>query len=242
MNNQTDISASATTGQTTINSVPWQTTWYWDEMVGRLFDVDAAAARNIWAPKLRKSNELSARYYLTVNLTEGKVRSNFSLNGHYTGSGNVYDFITYQVGYPVIEGVNPNATTSSTGNNSLRDIVNIIENVGTGTDSHTHSLTYNLTLPVARKLSWYIGIDINNVFNHRPKNWTAPASLQNLSHSANQTTYGTSVRPWVINGPTPLQPRNEFPNGWYWNTNVATYYSSRAVNARSFSMSTALRF
>jgi hypothetical protein len=199
--------------------------------------------KDTWRVMRNQDPEFRISYYLIVNLTQGRARSNFTLRGMYTGSSTNYETIDLQVGYALV-GSNPNPL----GNNTQLNIANsarVPYMSYTNNGTFYNSFAYNLNMPLAKTLSWFINININNVFNHIPRSIRVP------------TTTGTVTRPWMVSGDSndPLNGNgnpnnwstvgnvNPLRDGWTWiGSDTGNLLTARAPQLRSIVMSTGLRF
>jgi hypothetical protein len=197
--------------------------------------------RSAWMPEVKVGNEFTLSYYLIVNLTQGQARSNFTLRGTYTGSSLTNDVVRVEVGYPVYSGINAYPGGIGTGGNQMVNYKDIPFNPYTTYDTFYNNFTYNLTLPLVKRLSWFLNINVNNIFNHIPKIPQIPGG---------RNTGLANYRPWPIqNGvnaqgePTYLAATaNPYADGWLWSGNAQSYFIQRNTQRRSISMSTGIRF
>jgi len=216
--------------------------WF-DEMFSRDYVVDgkvvwSGQGRNTWMPMLKSGSEFSLGYYLIVNLTQGKARSNFTLRGRYTGSSLANDVLRMEVGFPVYPGINTYPSAVGAGGSQLVNYKDIPYNPYTTVDTFSNDFTYNLNMPLAKRLSWFLNINIANVFNHINRTgdiW-----------GGRRTDVG-STRYWPIqNGVNtqlaPSIPYDPFVNGWNWGGSLGSYFVARNSSRRSIDMSTGLRF
>jgi hypothetical protein len=207
-------------------------------------------SREVWAPMIEQNAEFNLRYYFIVNLTQGKARSNFTLNGTYSGSTYYYNRVRTRVGYPVILGgsnggptinpypaISPNPGQNQGGGTMANDSYDIVRSVGTNTDQFYNDLAYNLTMPLVRKLSWFLNVNVYGLFNHRYKAFNVPKGTGSAVYIPNPIQSGPTS--YVAATPDP------YPNGFIFGSNINenySYYRGRAGTTRSISMSTGLRF
>jgi hypothetical protein len=224
MHNQSNLGSSSQRISGTDSVLLLQWPEHFDEMFG---------SREAWAPMLSQTSEFSMRYYFIINLTQGKARSNFTLNGTYWGSSYAYDRVRTRVGYPVVPPLNDFPAYG--GGSTMNDSFDVIRNTYTTTDGFSNDLAYNLTMPLVRNLSWFLNVNVYGLFNHRYKAFAVPGG-----------TSTTSYIPYPIqNSPQPgyVQPNADpWPNGYVKGSDVLNSYSGRGGTLRSISMSTGLRF
>jgi len=250
-------------GSVTATGVTLQTPWWFDEIFSRDV-VDASGnflynfgGRKAWSPMRMQGNEFALAYYLIVNLTQGKARSNFTLRGTYTGGTTSYDTVPIETGryvmppgpdgitYNTLPGQNPTPTQL---------ITNMAVYLGqyTNNDTFANHFTYNLNMPIAKRLSWFLNINVTNFFHHQPYTSSVPGG--------NVGTSGSTLQPWGVPGasysaqlwttPRPGYPalRNPFVDGWNMDTtNVGgrtggRYFFKQQSAVRTLTMSTGIRF
>jgi hypothetical protein len=250
LSNQTGYGSSNTAVQGTDNYATGQTLqtpWWFNEAFSR--DVVGAngevlynfGGRNAWAPMQNQASEFNLGYYLIVNLTQGKARSNFTLRGSYAGSSTNYDRGNIQIGRAIIPGYN---TYPGAGANQLDNYRMAYFNQYTGYDTFQNHFTYNLNMPLAKRLSWFLNLNISNIFNHVPRTPYVPAGqnaeatqpiipwdIQNSATSTTASNWSTASI-W-----------NPFRDGWTWTAgNLSRNFVSRSPQLRTISMSTGIRF
>jgi hypothetical protein len=241
MSNQANTGSGQTYAMDGSDILRLQTPEHWDEVFAE------KGGRSYWAPMIKLDAEFSMRYYLIVNLTQGKARSNFTLNGSWGGSSFNFDNVRYRMGAQLFQPVinYPGAAAvNSTGIDEYR-VINV-NKYTTAYNYPTHSLIYNLTMPLVRKLSWFMSINVNDVFNHRFKNFSAGQGSGN-----HYTNYANTVTPpgiqssatGYLTASNPLEQYiNQYsPAGWLSTDNIGTSYYGRG-GGRSFNLSTGLRF
>jgi hypothetical protein len=219
-------------------SPAWQTLWYWDEKFAQI-----GLSRDDYMPKLNRNPEFNANYYIIVNLTQGRAKSNFTLRGYYTGAYEAYDSINYYFGYPYLPGVIEHPTSSSQRIGGMRSTYSLRVNKYTRESTHKHDLTYNLTLPIVKKLSWYMNLSVNNVFNHRPKIWSVPGGIASgtilpfdiTNHLTGEIIEGQEAR-------NPLYEEGAAYGMWRYRNSVGSFYKKGGLGVRYFDLSTGLRF
>lgn len=109
----------------------------------------------------------AVKWYLTYDLTSGKVRSSLGVLGAYTSGMPTSRTFTYMTGgYPTVPGYN-DATHSQTG--GLFNYVTQYLNPGefTNRDTWSLNLTYNVEFPVTRSLVLFVNCECDNVLNTR---------------------------------------------------------------------------
>jgi hypothetical protein len=224
-------------------SPAWQMLWYWDEVMAKAAENHpelGGGGRDVYMPTLNTQPEFRAGYYIIFNFTQGRAKSNFTLRGTYSGAVNLYDRVRYFFGFPYVEGLSQNPTRL-TYQGGIRDSLEIIVNKYTGAATHMHNLTYNLTMPIVKKLSWYVNVGVNNVFNHRPKIWSVPGG-----------TIGNIVPFDIMDFPpypdfVDTRASNPFDQPgaygqWRQRSHIANYYKKGGLGVRYFDLSTGLRF
>jgi hypothetical protein len=231
-------SESNATDLVTQTSPPWSILWYWDEKFADL------GGRSTYMPYVNRNPEFNAGYYIIFNLTQGRAKSNFTLRGAYTGAYEMQDRITYYFGYPNVPNISdPVVTQGNTANRiqGLRNGVDVIVNTYTGAPNHYHNLTYNLTLPIVKKLSWYVNINVTNVFNHRPKFWSVPGGTIGdyvpydiMKFPPNENEVARAAND-AFNEPSVY-------GRWRSQNDVLGYYKKGGLGVRYFELSTGLRF
>jgi hypothetical protein len=254
--NQTGVGSSENyiSGLSTASGVRLQTPWYYDEIFSRDAVVNGNVVwspngRETWSPMQKQDSEFQLRYYLIVNLTQGRAKSNFSLRGSYTGDTLEYEWMNVLVGKPVIPGViNYPLDSNTIINAQFSDQIRAYFNQYNRGQSFGNSLTYNLAMPLARNVSWFVNVDVANVFNHISRGNTVPGSTSTGSGGSFSTT---GVIPWPIPySATGNQPSNwatiawnPFRDGWTWpGGNVSDRFTERNKATRSISMQTGIRF
>jgi hypothetical protein len=248
--NQSGYGSSTQSPGGTTSLYELQNLEWFDAMFSQDYVVDgkivwSGQGRDTWMPMQKVDNEFSLGYYLIVNLSQGRARSNFTLRGRYTGSSLANDLLRVEVGYPVYPGINTYPSALGTGNSSqMVNFKDIPYNPYTTVDTFYNNFTYNLNMPLAKRLSWFLNININNVFNHINRTganfWTARRTdvgatrywqIQSGVNAQGQPTYTA-----------PNIPYDPFANGWNWSGNMGNNFLVRNTNRRSISMSTGLRF
>jgi hypothetical protein len=203
------------------------------------FHFDEYWPRNVWSPDENTSSEYNLTYYLTVNLTQGKAKSNFTFGGYYTAAHMQYDLITYRVGYQIIgDPINGYSNQYATGTDGytpgLSNSRDIRINESTGFDSFSNHLQYNMSMPLFKKLNWFVNIRVNNPFNHRAKNWSVAGGR-----------LSTTYTPFEIVGPTAASTtapiENPYPTGYVYRSSTIDHYTQR-ISGRTMTMTTGLRF
>jgi hypothetical protein len=285
LSNQTMISSSEAyigEGGTAPRNMTLQTPWWFDELFNRdVVDADGNflynfGGRRAWSPMQSQAEEFRLGYYLIVNLTQGKARSNFTLRGTYTGGSIKYDSVGIRTGrYVMPPGKDENGNDiywnqypgqAGQGGNLVASTSAFFGQYTTN-DSFSNDFSYNLNMPVAKRLSWFVNISVSNFFNHQPYSSSVPGGAGS----------GSTITPWPYrtgagadawanlawNAPFrpdgapsnfPVQnwnaaPRNPFVEGWNWTpggdgvggANSRYFYKGWSVQ-RSITMSTGIRF
>jgi len=186
--------------------------------------------------------------YLNYDLTYGKVKSNAAFRFNYVSAAPATRAITYAIGYPNVPGINDNIagvgmTTMPSGtglNYYVSDYINIHRTAGP--DSWNTNLTYNLEVPVTRKLRWFAIITSSNPFNHRAKStgWYATESW-----ASGRVTPDPILRP----DGSVFQTRNmPYEAGGYHfregvqMTNANLFSPRQVISGRTIGLTTGLRF
>jgi len=263
--NQSSAGATTTAPGSPTSSQTLQMPAYFDRMYQQLLDRPEGygiggytwgSGRDMWAPTVKTNNEFNLTWYLAFNFTQGKVRSTLTLNGTYAGAAFVYDSIATRVGYDVIQGINSNnGATPSLGGFTMAYGHTIRVNEYTAANTMTTgNLRYTLEMPIVRKLSWTVQGTIGNVFNHRPKSYTAPgvgtsSQTSQLSLSGNVSYPATTHTPFPLTGASATNNPTNYDTfvhryGYVLDGNVQSYYTGRSssLSYRTISLSTGLRF
>jgi len=183
--------------------------------------------------------------YINYDLTYGKVRSNVALRFNYVSAAPATRGYYFMKGVPSVPGLNDNLAgvglPNGTGlNRYVYDYMNI--NRTAGPDGWSTDLTYNLEVPVTRKLRWFAIITSSNPFNHRAKNtnWYSTDGFN-----------GSYVYPENIYRPdgTLLYPAAQpYAAGGYYFVNgvqragANLFAPNRVVDGRTIGLTTGLRF
>jgi hypothetical protein len=200
--------------------------------------------KETWRPMQEQDPEFKITSWLIVYLTQGRAISNLTLRSAYTGPYTRYETVPLHVGY-ALAGSNPHPMGNNTGLNITNTpLAPYMSYTNNGT--FYNSFTYNLSMPLAKTLSWFVNININNVFNHIERATSVPTA----SNAA-------TVRPWMISDQAsdPLNGSgnpsnwstvttwNPLRDGWTWTgTDTGSFFTNRNRQLRSITMSTGLRF
>ena len=269
--NQTQIGSSQQYlegATTTATGIDLETPWWFNEVFSRdVKDADGNTifnfgGRNAWQPMQSQAAEFGLGYYLIVNLTQGKARSNFTLRGNYTGGSIRYDYVMINTGRYVLppgsDGIVYNQYPGATAA-QLKSSTAAYFGQYTTNDSFSNHFTYNLNMPIAKRLSWFLNINVTNFFHHQPYSSSVPGgdvgatSILTPWFVPNSATAApTWQNPnWIYTGNgTAGQPRarNPFIDGWNAETgNVGgagstRYFFKQTSNVRAITMSTGIRF
>jgi len=246
--NQTGIgSSSRYIGGNSAQSVALQTPWWFDEVFSRNVEVNgnvvwSGNGRATWSPMQKQDAEFAIGYYLIVNLTQGKARSNFTLRGRYTGPSFEYEGANVMTGTAVMPGVVNYPMDEHT---QLNNYMLVPFGSYTRGESFYNSLAYNLNMPLAKGLSWFINISVDNVFNHIPRNNQVPSGSATDRIRFWNIQYGVNAQgaPQYYNNNWASAAINPWRDGWtYPSNNVATAFTARDQQLRSIQMSTGIRF
>jgi len=110
--------------------------------------------------------------YLLFDLSQGKVKQSVSLRGSYAQAGADQDNQpfsmnnTYNIPTPTVRDYNSTANLPTT-------VTLPIEGAQAWTkpyDTYSTSLHYNLELPIHKKISWFVQIEVTNWMNHMSDN------------------------------------------------------------------------
>ncbi|MDR2561427.1 MAG: TonB-dependent receptor [Holophagales bacterium] len=277
--NQTGIGSSEEQVDAAITStgIGLQTPWHFDSLFSsNVVDADGNVlynfgGHNAWSPMQSQSSEFGLGYYLIVNLTQGKARSNFTLRGNYTGGSTNYDRVTINTGqYLMPPGKNAAGadifynTFPGQSQPQLQSNMSAYFGKYTTNDSFSTNLTYNLNMPIAKRLTWFLNINVSNAFNHQPYVSSVPGGnmgnqsivpwpfqanargdRQNLAWDRPYLPPGAPDNPNYYNP----APNNPFVRGWSMSTTelnsgpAGRYYFGRYnSDPRTISMSTGIRF
>ena len=243
--NQTAVGTQSDPIVNTEDQKKLQTPWWYEERFSQPVVVNGQTVYQFgardWSPAQKQGYDFKITYYLMFNVSQGRTRSNFSLRGSYTGPTTSYDRVPIHFGVAVIPPItdfpgSPNASTF------LDDGLYVPFNSYTGGETFANHLTYNLNVPLTKRLFWFVNINIENVFNHVAKATSVPGGTS--------PTAGL-IRPWNIR----LDPNREnlqnwntvnwnpFRDGWTWPSgNLEGYFNRRNPQLRTISMSSGIRF
>jgi len=195
--------------------------------------------RETWAPIYNQGPEHDTGFYLTYDLSTGKARSSIALRGWYTGGDVAFDSWTWVAGYPnsatlpwlsgLVDYGSPSSVPGGFNSNSR----GIPFNQRLNDDTWGLTMRYHFEMPLVRRLSWFVTMDMTNPFNHRGINaWFGPGG------PGGGTNYLVDIM-----GPNGVVNRaNDYYKGvWFTNSNVEGQYRSYQ-SGRSFSLQTGLRF
>jgi hypothetical protein len=189
--------------------------------------------------------------YLNYDLTYGKVKSNAALRFAYTSAGPGNRTFVYDMGFPVVDGVyinaageaapnRPNMPTNTAAGSTRTVYYNIHRTLGP--DDWSTNLTYNLEVPVTRKVRWFATITASNPFNHRGigTGWYSIDGWVGSGNIVPATIYDS-------NGNVFRQASNPYAIGGMKSDNVqrsnANLFAPNQVQARrTFGLQTGLRF
>jgi len=248
--NQTSIGTSAQAFSNSEATPAMQTPWWFDERFSTPVTVNGETVYNFgtrdWSQTKKQGSDFKITYYIIVDVSQGRARSNFTLRGGYTGPSTNYDSANVQFGVVKIP---PITNFDVDGyNGQLLNQLDVPFNSYTSGETFYNSLAYNLSMPLVKRLSWFLNVNVNNVFNNVPKSPSVPGGMYPNTSSA------TAIRPWALyysetgiayqqnwNTATLWNP---FRDGWTWpGGNMDGYLNARDRNQRrSISMSTGVRF
>jgi hypothetical protein len=248
--NQTRLGSSESWldgGDVTATGISLETPWWFAEALNREVVVNGEVVagpfgRDTWSPMQKQGAEFSTGYYIIFNLSQGRARSNFTLRGTYTGSSTSYDYVNFEIGRAILEGYNVYPGASA---NQLNNTTAAYFGEYTTIDSFGNHLTYNLNMPINRNLSWFLNVNVSNVFNHIPKAPIVKGGNVGMNNSVGP------LRPWAVQRTaTAYDPvnwnnaLNPFRQGWNLSDVGlrANYLDNRSINIRSITMSTGIRF
>jgi len=196
---------------------------------------DNYLSRAQYMPDRLQNPEQYFKWFLTYDMTKGRVRSNVSLHGTYTTGVPLRDTLTSYIGRPTVEGYY-NGTTLTNTTGLPTTLSNYLNTQGTGQDVWDVAMRYNLEVPVVRTLVWFVNINLLNPFNTRSLDgrlvdgtaiWGLPGTQSGYIYPANNTEGKPASNP--------------FPNGWRSGTSSMPTYNGRQAG-RSISFETGIRF
>jgi hypothetical protein len=210
---------------------------YWESVYGD---------RESWNPTMLSGNEHTFKFYFLYDLSSGKTKSNITFRGQYNSYGIGRDLVNMYYGYPTFQGVidYPGGGSNNPTQGLYANAANLTQGYAITTNTYANSdnwsmtLRYNLTVPLAKGLSWFTTIDIDNPFNHRA--YMGNFATNSLTNSLANVVYPVE-RP--INNGSPL-PINDPYNGdyrWRAEADVNGWYRNR-MNGRAIRLQTGLRF
>lgn len=138
--------------------------------------------------------EHTIKWYLTYDLTDGRVKSSLGLLGSYTSGLPASRSMNWTIPYPTVPGYH-DANNGQTG--GLYNYVTQYFDPGqfTNRDLWGLNLTYNLEVPIVRSLAWFVNVECDNVLNIRTlPQYTVPGPAQrdNLGQAV-KNPYGYQV-------------------------------------------------
>ncbi len=192
---------------------------------------DNYLTRGQYMPSRLQNPEHYFKWFLTYDMTKGRVRSNVSLRGSYTTGVPIMDTQTSYIGRPTVAGYY-NGTTLTTNTGLPTTLSNYLNTQGTGQDIWDVALRYNLEVPIVRSLVWFVNMNILNPFNTRSLDgrsgyWGLPAGQTTQIIPANNTEGRVASNP--------------YPYGWRSGTASMPTYNGRQ-DGRSISFETGIRF
>ena len=193
--------------------------------------------------------------YINYDLTYGKVKSNTAFRFRYETAGAANRSVVVGMGSPVVPGVFINNAAERdlslgqpaslpAGFNIGTDAYTILYNIHrtSGPDGWSTNLTYNLEVPVTRKLLWFATITSGNPFNHRAKStgWYAIDGWVNSG-----TVYPETI--YRANGSVYRQANNPYNAGGMKSDNVQRnnanlFAPNQVTGGRTIGLQTGLRF
>ncbi|BDU76530.1 TonB-dependent receptor [Mesoterricola sediminis] len=151
--------------------------------------------REEFNPSTLRDPQHVIKWFLTYDLTAGKVKSNLGLRGTYTSGTPTSRTFSYTIPYEVIPGYydGPSGPNSNTGGliNSLAKYYGAGQ--FTNEDSWAINLQYNIEFPILRTLVWFTNVQVDNLFNSRtPGIYALPAQAgrDTINGAATRNPYG----------------------------------------------------
>ena len=181
---------------------------------------DSMYARDQYNPMTLRSPEHIFNLYLSYNLSQGKVKSNVTLQGSYTSGRPEGRWTTVNIPSPTLAGYN-DANVQNTGGLPNSILLTADGSRMTNTDLTTISLKYNLEIGIWRTVRGFVDVTIGNVFNAKRR---GPYTLA-----------GTGLVD------TAGQPPQYAGNGWRAADDVSDVGTGR-VAGRSITFDTGIRF
>jgi len=267
LHNQTRVGTSesyidgATAFSSGATGIRLETPWWFAEAFNRpVLDADGNTiagpfGRDVWQPRQLVGSEFSLGYYLIINMSQGKARSNVTLRGSYRGSSTRYDFVNVNFGRAIIENgpdhpeypnLKYNTYPGANANQLFGSAYAYFDN-STTTDSFSNHFTYNINMPLAKRLSLFLNINVSNVFNHIPRNNSVPGGNVGSNIFAGTLTpwrIQTGANSWTESNWTDPRAINPFRDGG-WSadqSDVRNYFAARVIARRAITMSTGIRF
>ena len=197
-------------------------------------------AREAWNPIYNQGPEHDVGFFGTYDLSVSKAaRSSISLRGWYLGGDVAFDSFTWVVGYPnsnklpwlsgLVDYGSPSSVPGGFNSNSR----GIPFNQRLSDDTWGFTLRYHFEMPLVRRLSWFVTMDMTNPFNHRGINsWFGPGGPGG----------GTNYLIDIVGPNGVVNPKNDYYKGvWFTNSNLEAQYRSYQAG-RSFTLQSGLRF
>jgi len=219
--------------------------WWFDQVV--------PGGRNTWAPVRAIMPEHYFKWYLLFDLSSGKYQQSLSFNGELTSSPFWSDGYYYNRGlpsnlYPEIVGSPAGGNVPGSENNMMTNSGPLEYTLGTyftrGNDRWYLDMRYMLTVPLVRKIAWFVTVSVSNPFNHRGLygwNGDINGSSNNFHLSG---ANGQRIVPGLVPGNgvvADIQPSDPYGGVWKNNGNVNGAYMRR-MDGRSFGVQTGIRF
>jgi hypothetical protein len=198
-----------------------------------------------WNPVRLQDSEQRYATYINYDLDYGKVKSNVAFRFTYTTGSPATRSYGYQMGYPIVPGINDNPAgigILSPAGATLANNKTVYYNINrTGMDSWSTNLTYNLEMPLVNKLRWFATITMSNPFNHAAKSgwynidgWVGSGNVvPETILRPDGTVMWAAVNPYAIGG---MKSDN------VQNTNANLFAPNQVVGGRSIGLTTGLRF
>ena len=254
-------------GQNAISSGRFNMSSWWDEVFSdpRVLQMmrdqgynlpDGVSGRDLWSPVWLLNPEHYFKWYLLFDMSSKRLTQTVSFTGNYTSIEMKTDGYTWQFGKPYkyysdyMQG--PNGGRPS---NAVADISGMWASQASGigvyvpfstmttnnSDTWNLNMRYQLSVPIAKTLSWQMWVNISNPFNHRARTLNVQAN----------GPYGSNVTPEYLAGGNGTQAINPHVNPYNGkmvprftdsqNTINQNFYTGH-WNGRSISLETGIRF
>lgn len=151
--------------------------------------------RDEFNPSTLRDPQHVIKWFLTYDLSSGKVKSNLGLRGSYASGLPTSRTFSYTIPYEVIPGYydGPSGPNTRTGGliNSLAKYYG--PGQFTNEDQWAVNLQYNVEFPIMRTLVWFTNVQVDNLFNSRTQGIYAlpgQAARDNIGGPYTRNPYG----------------------------------------------------